>query len=241
MNFWKLCLVVLGLTTIIGVGSASAACTNANLTGIWGFQVGTAVGQFTGDGAGNLTGSQVVNQNGTILSQTFSGTYSVATNCTGSATFNISGGGTGSVNFVFDQAKKGLQIIATDTGGVAEGVALVRGVVTCGLTGKKTIYAAELLGKINGTGPIGYVFQAILDGKGGVSGTGTFDVNGAYSIGAISGTYTQNSDCTGTLQITTPQPIPDKLNFATVVVNSGKEILLLETDAAAAVAGNMQK
>lgn len=239
MNFQRFCFATL-IFAMAAAGCASAACTNATLNGVWGFQVGTAVGQFTADGHGSLTGSQIINQNGTILTQTFSGTYSVAKSCTGSATFNINGGGSGNANFVFDEAKKGLQIINTDSGGVAEGIGLVRGAGTCGLTGKKTTYAAELLGKINGTGPIGYVFQAILDGNGNVSGTGTFDVNGTITTGAISGTYTQNADCTGTLQIIQPQPEPT-LNFASVVVNAGKEILLVETDASAAVAGNMQK
>ena len=222
---------------MMAVGSAFAACTNATLNGVWGYQVGTAVGQFTADGQGNLTGSQTVNQNGTILSQTFSGTYSVAKSCTGSVTFNINGGGSGSANFVLDEGKKGMQIIDTISGGVAEGIGLARGVVTCGLPGKKATYAAELLGKINGTGPIGYVFQAILDGNGNVTGSGTFDVNGTISTGSVTGTYTQNSDCTGTLHIATPVT----LNFASLVVAAGKEILLVDIDSSAAAAGNMQK
>jgi len=239
MNFKKFCFVT-AILALAAARPASAACTNATLNGVWGFQVGTAVGLLTADGQGSLTGSQTVNQNGTILTQTFSGVYSVAKNCTGSVTFNVTGGGSGTANFVFDEAKKGFQIIDTISGLVAEGIGLVRGTVTCGLTGKKTTYAAEVLGKINGTGPVGYVFQAILDGNGNVTGTGTFDVNGAFTTGAISGKYTQNADCTGTLEIQQPQPEPS-LNFSTVVVNSGKEILLVETDASAAAAGNMQK
>jgi len=238
MNFLKINSAVLFLAVAIAV-PASAVCNNATLVGVWGFQVGTALGQFTADGAGNLAGAQTVNQNGVILTQTFTGTYSVSTKCTGSVTFNITGGGTGTANFVLDAAKKGVQIIDTISGGVAEGIGFVRGVVTCGLTGKKVIYAAELLGKINGTSPIGYVAQVTLDGKGAVSGTGTFDVGGTYVIAPFTGTYTEKSDCTGTLQFT-PSGF-STLNFSMVVVNAGKEILLVDTDANAAVAGNMQK
>jgi hypothetical protein len=238
MNFLKISSAVLLFAVTSAVSTASAACTNANLTGVWGYQVGTAVGQFTADGSGNLTGSQTVNQNGTIVNQTYTGTYSVAKNCTGNITVNVTGGGTGHVNFVLDTGKKGAQIILTDTG-TAEGVSLVRGAATCGLTGKKETFAAELLGKINGTDPIAYVAQVILDGKGKVSGSGTFDVNGAFVMAPITGTYKENSDCTATMQIT-PSGF-STLNFSLVVVNARKEILLLDTDANAAVAGNMQK
>ena len=37
------------------VGSASAACSNATMTGVWGVFAGAAVGQFTADGKGNIT------------------------------------------------------------------------------------------------------------------------------------------------------------------------------------------
>jgi hypothetical protein len=37
----------------------------------------------------------------------------------------------------------------------------------------------------------------ILGGKGNISGSGTFDVNGAIVTTPIVGTYTENADCTG--------------------------------------------
>jgi hypothetical protein len=55
----------------------------------------------------------------------------------------------------------------------------------------------------------------------------------------ITGTYTENADCTGTAQIT-PQGF-SATNFATVVVNEGKELLLIETDTGTLVAGNAQE
>ena len=41
--------------------------------------------------------------------------------------------------------------------------------------------------KSAGTGPIAYVAQLILDGKGNVSGAGTFDVNGAIVTASVAG------------------------------------------------------
>ena len=79
----------------------------------------------------------------------------------------------------------------------------------------------------------------ILSGTGKVSGSGAFDVNGTIVSATIKGTYTENSDCTGTIQMKLPRSIT--LNFNSVVANSGKEILLVETDANTIVAGSMQQ
>jgi hypothetical protein len=171
---------------------------------------------------------------------TFTGRYSVAGNCTGKLTLNITGGGTITANFVLDNANKGAQIIDTTPGTVAEGTGFPEGTVACGLSGKKTTFAALFLGKIRHTASIAYVAQLVLDGKGDVSGSGTFDVGGTFHVApSITGTYTETSNCNGTIQMT-PQG-SNTLNFAFVVVNAGKELLLVETDSNASVAGYMQQ
>lgn len=217
----------------------AAACTNATFTGVWGFQLGTAVGQLTSNGAGKITaGSATVNQNGVVINQTFTGTYSVAGICTGKLTLNFVGGGTATASFVLDNANTGAQIIETTAGASAEGSAATEGTVTCGLTGTKETFAALFLGQ-NTTGLVDYVAQIVLSGTGTVSGSGTFDVGGTIHNASITGTYTENSSCQGTLKIT-PKGLTT-LNFAFVVVNGGKELLLVETDTTASVFGNMQQ
>jgi len=241
MNFQRFCFATLVFATVIAVGPASAICSKATLNGVWGYEVGSAVGHFTANGQGNITsGLQTVSENGVIVTQTFTGTYSESKNCTGSVTIKATGSGKVIVKFVADDGNKGVQLIDTTSGGVAGGFGLAQGAATCGLTGKKATFAANLFGKIVNTGPIAYVAQVILDGEGKVSGSGTFDVNGTIvNAPIIKGTYTENSDCTGTVQI---KPSPSStLNFNFVVVNSGKEILLIETDANTIVVGNMQQ
>ena len=240
MKFQSLCFGVF-VFAMIAVGSASAVCTNATLNGVWGYQVGPTVGHFTADANGNITaGSQTMSQNGVISTQTYTGTYALAKNCTGTITLTITGGGSATVYFVVDNTNKGAQVISTESGGVAGGISLAQGTVTCGLTGVKQTFAANLFGKIPGTGNIAYVAQVILDGKGGVSGSGVFDVAGTITPPVtLSGTYTEATDCTGTVHITVSGV--GTLNFNTVVVNGGKEILLLETDTGTVVAGSMQK
>ena len=241
MRFLKLSSIVLLFVTGIAAGSASAVCSNATVTGVWGYQIVTAVGQFTADGKGNITaGSQTVNQNGTVLKQTFTGKYSVGAACTGSLALNFTGGGSATAKFVLDNSNKGAQIIDTTPGIVAAGTGFSEGTVTCGLSGKKATLAVLLLGKIiNPKTPIAYVAQVALDGKGNVSGSGTFDVGGTIRTANITGTYTEIANCTGTIEMTPKGSTT--LNFAFVVVNAGKELLLVETDSNSAVAGNMQQ
>jgi hypothetical protein len=239
MNFKK-CFMVLVFATPVAVGSASATCSNASLTGVWGVFAGASVGQFTADGNGNITnGSQTVSNNGVIQTQTYTGIYAIKTNCTGSLTLHIKGGGTVTANFVLDQMNQGIQIIVTVPGQNGSGLGAAEGTITCGLTGIKKTYAALMFGKYPGTGThVDYVFQAILDGHGHVSGSGTFDVGGTVTSTSISGTYTENSNCTGTAQI---KAGTSTLNFHFVVVAAGKEILMIQTDSGTAVGGFMQQ
>ena len=236
MNFLRISLAVLLFAVAIAV--PASACSDATMNGIFGYLVGAAVGQFTADGAGHITaGSQTASNNGVINTKTFTGSYSIATNCMGTLTINFTGGGKTIANFILDNGNKGAQIIDADIGTVASGFTLARGTVTCGLGPKRT-FAANLLGK-NTVGHVAYVAQVVLNGTGGVSGSGTFDVNGKITVDTITGTYTENSQCTGSLKIT-PNGL-SALNFKFVVVGAGSEVLLIETDANTVVAGYMQQ
>jgi len=249
MNFQKQCLVLLVFATLVAVGSASAgSCSNATLNGVWGYTSsgfggdGTPralVGQATADGKGNLSGTETKSKDGAILTVTFTGTYSVAKNCTGSLTVIQQDGTTKNANFVFDDSKKGFQVIQTDSGHVDSGFALAQGAAVCGATGKKATFAANLTGSITGGQPVAGVGQIILDGKGNVSGSETFSVGGTITTTAIGGTYTANADCLGMAQITA-SGLPTA-NYSFVVVNGGKELLLIETDTGTIVSGNMQQ
>ena len=239
MNFKK-CFMVLVFATTVAVGSSSAAtCSNATLTGVWGYFVG-AVGQFTADGNGNITaGSQTVSNGGTILRQTYTGTYLVATNCTGSLTLHFIGGGTATANFVLDQMNKGVQIIPTTSGNNGSGFGAAEGTVTCGLIGQTATFAAILFGKYTRTQTkVDDVLQVILNGHGSLSGSGTFNIGGTITSTPISGTYTESSNCTGTATI---KAGTSTFHFNFVVVAAGKEIFMIETDSGTAVGGWMQQ
>jgi hypothetical protein len=54
-------------------------------------------------------------------------------------------------------------------------------------------------GSVVGVGPVAFIGTLYYDGKGNVVNPFTVSVNGAVSKQTVTGTYTVNSDCTGTL------------------------------------------
>lgn len=91
------------LLCLAAVASAQpqATCSNVSVAGSWGFtDTGTiilpsgpapfgAVGIITGDALGNFSGSQTTSVGGRITKETFKGTGTVNSDCTGTATFSV--------------------------------------------------------------------------------------------------------------------------------------------------------
>ena len=234
-------------SVVLAVSPASGAtCKNASLKGVFGYLHGrpgaypAAVieGQITLDGMGNITaGSWTYTYDGTITTGTTTGTYSISKNCTGTLTLNDEGGGPAHYNIYINAGNKMFQMIETDTGNNQPGFALAQGTVTCGLTGKGQVLTTNLVGYY--TAVADTVGQVTLDGEGNIKGSEVFTNNGAISTLSVTGTYTEESNCTGTWQVT--NSVGSTQNFNTVVVNSGKELLLIETDNGTITAGNAQE
>jgi hypothetical protein len=252
MRFHRFSCGAFALVSVVASGSAFAkTCTLASVSGVYGlFNTGTdgtgqpyaSAGQLTADGKGGLTFNSITtSHNGTISTNTGTGTYTVAKNCTGTVT--VSPPGSGTANIYGDTSDKGWQTIDTGsgtTGHLHVGFATPQGTVTCGLTGKAQTFAINVSGTLIGTGAVNYTGQARIDGKGKVAGNIlTLNLNGTIDANVpITGTYTEASTCLGTMTITPSGLTP--LNFNTVVVNAGKEWLLIETDNNTAVNGTMQ-
>ena len=123
----------------LAVGTASAAmaddkgCSNVSLKGNFDYSsTGTLlpsyapppfagpfaeIGLQSFDGNGNTSGSATLSANGNIVPVTFTGTYSVNSDCTGNMTLQISPlGATVHVDFVIDKSGKGFQAIETEPG-----------------------------------------------------------------------------------------------------------------------------
>jgi hypothetical protein len=92
--------------TIIGVGSLSA------------------VGVVTFDGQGNHVGFDTISLNGSIIPRlTFTGTYNVNSDCTGSDTENFQNGLTIQRNFVIVDGGQEIRFIVTNAGNAVTAVA----------------------------------------------------------------------------------------------------------------------
>ena len=228
---------------MVAAGSASAAsCSLATLSGAYGLiasglsQEGVstvAVDRFVADGNGNLSGSGTQSGNGTIETVTFSGTYSVASDCTGTVTATNQSDQVSNYKFTLDTKNSQFAFIESDDGANVSGEGIAIGTGTCGFTGAKEILALNIKGNVS-DGPLNVVGQFILNGSGKLTATVTSSENGTITSDSVKGTYTSNSDCTGTAQI---KGTNFKNNFASVSVNGGKELLLVETDPTTTVAG----
>ncbi len=249
MNFLKVGSVMLIFAAIVTCGPAAlAACTLASVSGVYGIisvgldssgQPASSVRQITADGKGNITGSSTKSINGLIVTLTFTGKYIVAANCTGSVTFTNSDRSTEHDKFVLDNANQGAYLIQTDNNFTQSSIAVAQGTATCTDLGVKHTYAFEATGTVVGSGQAAYVGQLVLNGAGKLTGTANISQDGSIASGvALTGTYQINSNCTGSA-VVTPKGLPAmKANL--VVVNGGKELMVIETDATTVITGSLQ-
>jgi hypothetical protein len=116
---------------------------------------------------------------------------------------------------------------------------LAQGTAPCGLTGVKATFATNFLGTLfPGDTVEAIVGQINLNGLGSITGnTETSSVAGTITVSPVTGNYNEGSDCRGTAQIIGATT----MNFNTVVVNNGKEVIMIETDNNTLVAGTAQQ
>jgi hypothetical protein len=112
-------------------------CNAGSLVGTYGYtqtgvyfdaQGGTnyysAAGSFVADGQGNLSGSETSSDNGNIATaSTYTGTYTINTDCSGSYSSSYPGLGFSNYTFVITDSGNGIQLIESDTGINLTGVA----------------------------------------------------------------------------------------------------------------------
>jgi len=240
------------LTIALAGGSApAAACSNASLKGVFGYVHGRPggasavhleLGQLTLDGQGKVTSGSWTQENtdGSVSSGATTGAYSVSKDCIGRLTLDTEDQSPFASHFdiYLNAGDDMFQLVQSDQNWNQPGYALAQGTVTCGLSGKKQVLTTNLYG-LTGGEPADTVGQVTLDGKGGISGAETFTKGGVVTTRAVTGSYTEIADCTGTWKIT---PEHGKTsNFKTVVVNGGSELLLIQTEDNTFTAGVAQE
>jgi hypothetical protein len=239
------------MIVLAGLALSSAAwaatCSNASLSGTYGFlHDGTdgngapataAVTQITFDSTtGTFTGETTASHDGVIATESLTGMYTVASNCTGTGT--PAGGSP-------------FSIVVTSTGFLAvhpfsEGFAVKQGSPTCTNAGVNARFGFETTGMfLAGAPATGWVaFIGELNLKVDASGGGVISghLAGAedsttFVDDTVTGSYRVGADCRGTATIT-PKGLSE-MHFSFVVVDCGKEILAIETDADTIVSGTL--
>jgi hypothetical protein len=229
----------------------AATCSNASLSGTYGFlhdetdSNGTpataAVSQITFDSTtGTFTVETTASHDGVIATESTTGTYAVASNCTGT------GNPTGASPF---------SIVVTPTGFLAlhlfaEGFAVKQGSPTCTNAGVQGSFGFETTGVFLAGAPaigaVAFIGELKLtvnpSGEGVISGHVAASEDSTFLTFAeepVTGSYWVDTDCRGTATIT-PKGQPE-MHFSFVVVDCGKQLLAVETDADTVVSGTLAK
>jgi hypothetical protein len=227
----------------------AATCSNASLSGTYGFlhdgtdSNGTpataAVSQITFDSTtGTFTVETTASHGGVIATESLTGTYAVASNCTGT------GNPTGASPF---------SIVVTSRGFLAlhlfsEGFAVKQGSPTCTNAGVKGRFGFETTGVFLAGAPtigaVAFIGELKLtvnaSGEGVISGHVASSEDGTFVTFAeepVTGSYKVDKDCRGRVTIT-PKGFSE-MRFHFVVVDGGEQMLAIETDADTVVSGTL--
>lgn len=237
MRLIRLFTALVGLGVLV-VAQPCVACSNATLNGNYGFVLSgvnntsaltVTVGQIAADGSGKLTGSETVSNNGVITSNvSITGSYALNKNCTGTATITPAGGSASNYSLVV--IGKQIQMAETDAGFTESGYALAQGTATCSDAGIKGTVGFHGIGWKVSTSltPTAFAGQVKADGLGNLSGTQEGSLGGVVYSTSLSGTYSVNANCTGTITLT-GSGLTTHSNF--VLVNAGMSTLAIQTDA----------
>jgi hypothetical protein len=236
------------LASFVLSSAAWATCSNASLSGTYGFlHLGTdsngtpataAVSQVRFDSTkGTFTGETIASHDGVIATESLTGTYVVASNCTGTG---IPADGSP------------FSIVVTSTGFLAahlfsEGFAVKQGSPTCTNAGVKGGFGFETTGVVLAGAPaaaaVAFIGELKLtvnsSGEGMISGHVASSENGTFAEEPVTGSFTIHEDCRGRATITPKGH--SEMHFNLVVVDGGSEMLVVETDADTVVSGTLQR
>jgi hypothetical protein len=229
----------------------AATCSNASLSGTYGFLHGgtdsngtpssAAVTQITFDSTtGTFTGKTKASHDGVITTFSFTGIYAIASNCTGT------GIPTGGSPF---------SIVVSSTGFLAlhlfsEGFAVKQGSPTCTNAGLNGSFGFETTGVFlpgaPSIGAVAFIGELKLmvnsSGEGVIRGHVSSSEDGAFltfSEEPVTGSYRVGTDCRG--RATIAPKGHSEMHFSFVVVGGGNEMLVIETDEATVLSGTLVK
>ena len=254
-------LASFALSPVAWAAGSNAPCSNASLSGTYGFLHGgidahgapaAAVTQVTFDSiTGTYTGEDIENIDGVMVPSSLTATYAVANDCTATAQVTlVSGGQSENVNVSFVVTSTGFLFLFQKPGAISSGFGVKQGSPTCTNAGVTGSYGFETTGLFlagaPATGPVAIIGELNLtvkpSGEGAISGHIAASEDGTiltFPESPVTGHYRVGTDCRGTAAIT-PEGQPE-MQFSFVVVDDGKELLAVETDADSVVNGTLVK
>ena len=255
---FRIARMIVLATFALSSAAWAATCSNASLSGTYGFlhdstdsngvPISAAVSQITFDSTtGTFAVETTSSRDGVIVTFSATGTYVVASNCTGT------GFPTGHNRFSFVVTSTGflaVEPINLTTGISTEGFAVKQGSATCTNAGVEGSFGLEATGVFVAgapvTGPVVFIGDLKLtvnhSGEGLISGNLAGSEGGTifHFVGEpVTGSYSIASDCTGTATIISKGL--SEMHFSFVVVDGGNEMLAIQTDADTVVSGTLRR
>jgi hypothetical protein len=193
-------------------GHALGAAGTTNAPKVGDFAPYVQVGQITFDGNGNFSGSHDTNEGAGVLPHADLGTYSVNSDCT-TGTISFTTGIGFNMSIVITSRGQEIKYVGANTGAINSGTMRLMA-ASCSasiLSGNSYGYSTDgFVAAGNGNGPhvggfvaFAHAGQISFGTDGSISGVDNASFGGVLMPGqAIAGTYTVNSDCTGTTTIT---------------------------------------
>jgi hypothetical protein len=241
-------IALIAVFALVAIPAAqSKECSNATLKGSYGLHAAgsvigvgdfAAVGRFTFDGKGNLTGRLFTNVAGNYNEPPeFTGTYSVRPDCVVTDTWGPPINTT-HVSVIVDEGKG--YVILNDTSGSGDTISgkakkqLSDG--ECSDSILNGSYGLHATGSVIGVGDFAAVGRFTFDQKGNLTGKVLFRVNGSNGeTPEFTGTYSVSPDC-----IVTDDWGGGNTHIS-VIVNEGKEYFILNPSSDRTVSGEAEK
>ncbi|HEY4845103.1 MAG TPA: hypothetical protein VII89_05365 [Candidatus Dormibacteraeota bacterium] len=201
-------------------------------------------GRIVFDAHGGLSGSEWDSANGFQETLTFTGSYSIQPDCTGTAALVNSNGRTDHITLGLIEGGQEFNFTVTDPGVVITGQPSRLGISRCTDRSLSGVFNATASGSDftpagveNGDDSL--FFSIHFDGHGHESGSATLNINGFSFPDTFTGTYHVNPDCTGSATNTFASSGSDAVNF--VIVEQGNEVKFFNAQPGIVFSGTMDR
>ena len=199
-------------------------------------------GRILFDGHAGLSGREAASTNGAQETLTFTGTYTVQPDCSGTATIANSNGRTDHITFGLVEGGQEFNFRDTDPGVVLTGQASRQAVNHCNDRSLRGVFNVAASGSFFDAGAEVTDWSISgdihFDGQGHEFGSVSGNFGGPFAD-TFTGTYQVNPDCTGSTIGNFSTGSSDHLFI--VLVEQGNEVKFISTDPGNVIAGNFDR